>query len=1151
MNIFNPPLPCETSTYITWGQIYGCSKSLALATAIERFAGLTLIITPDIQSAHVLESELRFFCDPSINILVFPDYETLPYDVFSPHEDIISDRLHALHTLLHIKRGVLIASATTCMARLASRSFILNQTLTLSIGTQIDLEDFKQILVRSGYQYVSQVMSHGEFSVRGSIIDLYPMGSLDPYRIDLFHNEIETIRTFNPENQLSCNLVDKIQILPAREFPTDESAIKRFRQNFRTHFEGDPNKCMIYRDVSNYSLPRGIEYYFPLFCKQTGTLFTYLPEKCQLVLIEDIFEIAKDFENDVHSRYEQRRHDLEHPLLHPKQLWISASRLEKSLKKFSTIQLQQYKVERPLHGQYNLGTRALPTLTINSRTNDPAAQLKQFIETSTCKILFLAESLGRREYLLEVLKGFDLHPLVVTDWPEFIRLESTLAITVGPLEEGLLLPECRIAIITENNLFGIRVKQKRWRRRQIRDAEALIRDLAELSEGSPMVHEDHGVGRYRGLKTLNLGGIETEFLTLEYANGDVLYVPVSSLHLVSRYTGASEENAPLHQLGGEAWKNIKRRAVACTHDVAAELLDIYSSRQTKKGYQFPIDHQELNLFGATFIYEETPDQQKAIDDVIADMESPRPMDRVVCGDVGFGKTEIAMRAAYAAASAGKQVAILVPTTLLALQHFQSFRDRFADWPVRIEHISRLVFAKSQEVIKSDLRSGSIDIIIGTHRLLNTDIKFRDLGLVVIDEEQRFGVRQKEVLKKLRAEVDVLTLTATPIPRTLNMSLSGLRDLSIIATPPSHRHAIKTFLCTWDPCTIQEACLRELKRGGQVFFLHNEVRSIEKTAREIQLLLPDTKIRIAHGQMRERDLEHVMLDFYHQRFSLLVCTTIIENGIDIPSANTIIINRADKLGLSQLHQIRGRVGRSRHRAYAYLITPPKTVISEDAAKRLKAIEALEDLGAGFTVATHDLEIRGAGELLGSEQSGQIHEVGFTLYNQLLARAVASLKTGEIPSLDLSPDHGTDVDLGAPALLPEDYVPDVHARLVLYKRIANAGSMDDLDDLKTELIDRFGLLPEYTKSLFQVTRLKLFAKQYDVKRIRAGNKFAHLSFAKSPNIDINKLLSLVQSDPATYKLGGAEKLTVYTEMNSTQERLDTIVGLLSNLQLQQAA
>ena len=1151
MDIFHPPQPDKTHPRITWGQTYGSSKSLALAKSIERFAGMTLIITPDIQSAVTLKSELGFFCDASAEIFLFPDYETLPYDALPPHEDIISDRLLILRSLLDARCRILIVPVATFMGRLAPESFIRNRILDLAKGDQLDPEEFRNILVRAGYQYVPQVMLHGEFAIRGSIIDLYPMGCPQPYRIDLFNDEIDTIRTFNPESQISAHQIDRFQILPAREFPTGESAVRRFRRNYRVQIEGDPNNSVIYREVSNHNLPRGIEYYFPLFFEQTCTFFDYLPGECQLVLFEDSTQIAEEFESEVFSRYEQRKHDPERPPLHPGQLWISAAELENGLQEFNTIRIQQFKLERPRPGEYNFHTRALPALAINSRISHPATELDRFIKTSHCRILFLAESPGRREYLRDVLKGFDISPRIVESWQEFIDAELSLAITVGPLEEGLLLPEDNIAIVTESNLFGARVKQKRKHRRHIRDAEALIRDLSELGQGAPMVHEDHGVGRYRGLKTLSLSGAETEFLVLEYANGDLLYVPVSSLHLVSRYTGASEENAPLHRLGGEAWKNIKRRAVARTRDVAAELLDIYSQREAKKGYQYTVNHQDLNLFGSTFSYEETPDQQKAIDDVIDDMKSQRPMDRIVCGDVGFGKTEVAMRAAFVAALAGKQVAVLVPTTLLAMQHFQSFSDRFADWPVRIEHISRFVSGKKQGATKVSLSDGNIDIVIGTHKLLSADIRFKNLGLIVVDEEQRFGVRQKEILKKMRAEVDVLTLTATPIPRTLNMSLSGLRDLSIIATPPSHRHAIKTFVGTWDTHTIREACLRELKRGGQIFLLHNEVRSIEKTAREIRQLLPDTEVGVAHGQMPEQDLEKVMVDFYHQRFNVLVCTTIIENGIDIPSANTIIVNRADKLGLSQLHQIRGRVGRSSHRAYAYLIAPPKSVMTADAVKRLEAIEALEELGAGFTVATHDLEIRGAGELLGAEQSGQIHEIGFSLYNQLLARTVAALKAGEIPSADLPSDHGTEVDLGVPALLPEDYVPDVHTRLMLYKRIASAKGMDDLHDLKVELIDRFGLLPEYAKNLFSVTQLKLLSERYDVTRIRAGDKSAHLSFAKSNKIDVSKLLALVQENPSMYKLSSAEKLTIYAEMEDVQQRLETIEGLLNGLQLKQAA
>ncbi len=1151
MSIFNPPLPDKNHSHVTWGRTYGCSKGLALAKAVEKFSGLTLIIAPDIQSAHALESELTFFSNNNFQIYLFPDSETLAYDVFSPHEDIISDRILALSALPKTKQSALIISAGTILSKLASKDFILGQTIDLAVGNTIDLEDFKQTLVKAGYQYVSQVMTHGEFAVRGSIIDMFPMGSSKPYRIDLFDDEVETIRTFNPESQVSIDKVNSFQVLPAREFPTDENAIKRFRQNYRIQFEGDPNNSVIYRGVSNNNLPSGIEYYLPLFCEDTSNFFDYIPDNCQLVLIEDIVDVATDFENDVYQRYEQRKYDLERPPLHPKQLWISSDFFEKNLFKFNTIKLQQYELEQLHRDQYNLDAQALPTLTINSRIKDPASELLRFIETSGNKILFLAESPGRREYILDILKGFKIIPTLVDSWPEFLNQNHTLAITIGPLDDGLILQQENIAIITESNLFGARAKQKRRRRRQIRDAESLIKNLSDLSEGSPVVHEDHGVGRFKGLKTLSLSGTDTEFLTLEYADGDILYVPVSSLHLVSRYSGASEENAPLHHLGGEAWKNIKRRAAQRARDVAAELLDIYSRREAQQGFQYKIDPIENNSFCSTFPYEETPDQLKAIDDVAEDMESTRPMDRVICGDVGFGKTEVAMRAAFIAANAGKQVAVLVPTTLLCSQHFQSFNDRFADLPIEVESLSRFIPAKKQKEVLTGIENGNVDIVIGTHKLFNTSIKFKNLGLVIVDEEQRFGVRQKEILKKMRTEVDILTLTATPIPRTLNMSLSGLRDLSIIATPPNQRLAIKTFVGTWNDHMIQEACMREMKRGGQVFFLHNEVKTIEKVAKDIQQLLPDCAIRIAHGQMPEKDLEQVMLDFYHQRFSILVCTTIIENGIDIPTANTIIINRADKLGLSQLHQIRGRVGRSHHRAYAYLIAPPRAAMTADAVKRLEAIESLEDLGVGFTLATHDLEIRGAGELLGAEQSGQIHEVGFTLYNELLARAVEALKAGDIPDLDQPLDNGIEVNLGVPALIPDDYLPDIHGRLVMYKRIASAKTNDDLDDLEIELIDRYGLLPEFAKNLFLVTHLKLLASSFGVSRIEMSHDSARIHFGKSPKIDTTKILELILQQPDTYKLDGSEKLTIYTETENIGERIDTIVNLLNDLQLKQAA
>ncbi len=1146
MNLLSFSPPNKNRSYATWGRTYGCSKGLALANAIKQFKGLTLIVTPNIQTAHILENELAFFGDRSFDVLVFPDTETLPYDVFSPHEDIISERLLVLSTLAEIKHGALIVSVRTMLSRLASKSFVREQTIRLARHHRIDLQAFRKKLANRGYQYVSQVTSHGEFAVRGAIIDLYPMGHELPFRIDLLDDEIESIRTFSPENQVSIRQVHSVQVLPAREFPVDEGAITRFRQNYRIQFSGDPNKSMIYRGVSNGNLPAGIEYYLPLFYEKTDTFINYVPANSQVVLIEDAVEIAEAFENEVFSRYKQRRHDVERPPLPPEQLWMSKDVLIENLAGFNTIQVQKHELEHTGHDRHNLDVHVLPRLAVNTHAEDPASELRRFINNHPCKILFVAESAGRREYLLDVLEGFELHPVAVTGWQAFLERDTSMAIAIAPLDEGLWLQGERIAIVTESNLFGARTRHRY--RRPARDAETLIQNLSELNEDSPVVHEEHGIGRYRGLKMLTLSDMATEFLTIEYAGGDMLYVPVSSLHLVSRYTGAAEEHAPLHRLGGDAWKKIKQRAVKKVRDVAAELLDVYSRREAKQGYQYVVDHHALNSFCIAFPYVETLDQQSAIDEVLADMEKPRPMDRVVCGDVGFGKTEVAMRAAFVATMVGKQVVVLVPTTLLAAQHFQTFRDRFADWPVRIEHLSRFISAKNEKAIRHGLENGGVDVVIGTHKLLRA--KFKNLGLIVVDEEQRFGVRQKETLKKMRAEVDVLTLTATPIPRTLNMSLSGLRNISIIATPPNYRHAIKTFMGSWNNHTIKEACRREIDRGGQVFFLHNEVKTIAGIAENIRQLLPDASINVAHGQMPERELERVMLDFYHQRFSILVCTTIIENGIDIPSANTIIIHRADKLGLAQLHQIRGRVGRSHHRAYAYLIVPPKSAINPDAVKRLEAIESLENLGAGFTLATHDLEIRGGGELLGAEQSGQIREIGFTLYNDLLARAVTALKSGEIPELDPPLEHDIDVSLGVPALLPEDYVPDVHARLVLYKRIAKAETLDDLYALKAELIDRFGTLPEFARNLFLVTQLKIVATGYGVTRIEAGCKDIHMHFVKKPNIDVDRLLSLIENHPKAYKLHGAGKLTVYMETNNGEERLNAIANLLNELSLKQA-
>lgn len=775
----------------------------------------------------------------------------------------------------------------------------------------------------------------------------------------------------------------------------------------------------------------------PLFFEQTQTLFDYLPQETLCIYTEDLEDTALSFENDVNERYEQRRHDVERPLLSPDNIFLNTDQVKQKLNIGPAVLMKRFESEfpDPAH-EVNYTTTAPPKLLIQPRSSKPAEALTHYLENQTARVLFAAESTGRREYLAEVLRGFGISLQPVQGWNEFLHSKAKLTITVAPVSEGLQLQNPDVIIITEDQLFGEKVRQTRRRRTTNRDAEAIIRNLTDLQENSPVVHEEHGIGRYLGLKKLEIGGVEVEFLTLEYAGGDKLYVPVSSLHLISRYSGASPENAPLHKLGSDQWQRIKRKAAAKAHDVAAELLNIYARRAARPGLSFSIDNDEYAAFAATFPFEETPDQEKAIENVVSDMASNQPMDRVVCGDVGFGKTEVAMRAAFVATQNGKQVAVLVPTTLLAQQHYQNFCDRFADWPIRIESLSRFRSVKKQKEILQGLTTGHIDIVIGTHKLLQPDIHFKDLGLIIIDEEHRFGVRHKERLKDLRANLDILTLTATPIPRTLNMSLSGLRDLSIIATPPPHRHTIKTFVNEWNTGLIREAIHREIRRGGQVYVLHNRVETIEKTARQLQQLIPESKVQYAHGKMRERDLEQIMLDFYHQRFNVLVCTTIIESGIDIPTANTIIIDRADKLGLSQLHQLRGRVGRSHHRAYAYLITPAKSAMTADAVKRLEAIESLEELGMGFTLATHDLEIRGAGELLGDEQSGQIQEIGFSLYTELLERAVSALRSGQLPDLENPLAQSTEVDLGIPALLPDDYIPDVHTRLILYKRIANA-------------------------------------------------------------------------------------------------------------------
>jgi transcription-repair coupling factor (superfamily II helicase) len=1145
---FAPPLPAGPQEHLLWGGAAGSLPALAVAAAARTHEGLVLVVAPDVLQAGQLESEIRFFAGGELPLLAFPDWETLPYDVFSPLPELVSQRLSTLQRLRGIRRGVLVVPVGTLMQRLCPPSFLDAHSVLLKVGDRFDLHSARQRLEQAGYQCVSQVVTHGEFAVRGALLDLYPMGHPAPLRVDLLDDDIDSIRTFDPETQRTVDRVTEVRSLPAREFPLDGAAIQRFRSHFRTVFEGDPQRSVIYREVSAGNLPGGVEYYLPLFFEQTATLFDYLPPGTLLVHPDDVGDQATAFWAQIEDRYEQRRHDIERPLLPPRDLYLHPDEIRGRLRSGAAVSLSAARVEgrrKGYTGYANFSPRALPPLGFQPRNAQPAAQLQAFLDGPPGHVLLVAESAGRREVLIGTLRELGVSPQPVAGWRAFLESQAPLAITAAPVERGFWLADPPVALIPESLLLGERVQQERRRRRPGADPALVIRNLTELHVGAPVVHEEHGVGRYLGLQTLEVGGQKTEFLALEYERGDKLYVPVSSLHLISRYTGASPENAPLHRLGSDQWERIRRKAAEQVRDVAAELLDIYARREARQGFAFPKPADDYATFAAAFPFEETPDQQAAIEAVVADLERGRPMDRVVCGDVGFGKTEVAMRAAFVAATAGRQVAVLVPTTLLAQQHHQNFLDRFADWPIRIENLSRFRSARESAAVVKALAEGTVDIVIGTHKLLGEGVRFKNLGLVIIDEEHRFGVRHKERLKALRVEVDVLTLTATPIPRTLNMAMAGLRDLSLIATPPAERHPIKTFVSQWNDVLIREAIQRELKRGGQVYFLHNEVESIEAMARRVAELVPNARVQIAHGQMRERELEQIMRDFYHQRFNVLVCTTIIESGIDVPTANTIVINRADKLGLAQLHQLRGRVGRSHHRAYAYLLTPPPAAMTADAVKRLEAIESLEDLGAGFALATHDLEIRGAGELLGEEQSGQIHEIGFTLYMELLERAVQALKAGRVPDLERPLSHGAEVDLQVPALLPDDYLPDVHARLVQYKRIASAKDADELRELQVEMIDRFGLLPEPTKNLFAVTGLKLKAQPLGIRKIEVGPQGGRLLFDERPNIEAMTVIRLIQARPKELKLDGGDRLRITLKTEDADSRIRYVDALLGEL------
>ncbi|MBT0587264.1 transcription-repair coupling factor [Alteromonas oceanisediminis] len=1155
-SLFNPTLPqrkANGADVFQWGELTGCSAALAIAKAAEKHDGPVLLVTADTPSANRLEKEIAFFSqDKQQKINIFPDWETLPYDTFSPHQDIVSQRLETLDALSSKANAIFIVPINTLIQRLCPVEYLGQYLLLLKTGQQLDVASFRRKLEKAGYLHVNQVMSHSEFSVRGSIIDLYPMGNEHPYRIDLFNDEIDSIRLFDPEDQRSGEKVDAIKLLPAREFPTDKHALARFRSEYLERFDATAGKNALLHQVTSGKgiLPGGIEYYLPLFFEHTATLFDYLNDNTLLLLNGDLVGASEFLWADINHRYEQRRYDPDRPLLPPREIYLSIDEVFAEFKQWPRVALQSGSVEHKA-GRFNFDTRPIGDIAIKPQAKEPAQQLRAAVEAVLArqgKVLFCAETQGRKENLLSILKKAKLAPTPVKSVMEFYQSEHAVGLVVGLVEHSFHFcgKQGELLFITETELLGHKVSQRRRREKQkATDESAVIRNLAELAIGQPVVHIDHGVGRYLGLQTLDAGGVTTEYLTIEYAKGSKLYVPVASLHLISRYSGGDPDHAPLHGLGSDTWSKAKRKAAEKVRDVAAQLLDVYARRAAKPGYAYNIEWEDYQRFADSFPFEETTDQLQAINAVMQDMGSPNAMDRLVCGDVGFGKTEVAMRAAFLAASQGKQVAILVPTTLLAQQHYENFKDRFVDWPFNIEVMSRFVGAKHTKSVLEGLKNGKVDIVVGTHKLIQDDVKYHDLGLVIIDEEHRFGVRQKDKFKSLRADVDILTLTATPIPRTLNMALSGMRDLSIIATPPAKRLSIKTFVQQRHKDVLREAIMREILRGGQVYFLHNEVDTIERTAEEIAEIVPEARIGIGHGQMRERELETVMSDFYHQRFNVLVCTTIIETGIDVPSANTIIMDRADHLGLAQLHQLRGRVGRSHHQAYAYLLTPHPKRMTRDAQKRLEAIANLEDLGAGFQLATHDLEIRGAGELLGDDQSGQIASIGFTLYMDMLDKAVEALKNGKEPSLESVTSQQTEIELRVPALLPEDYVGDVNTRLSLYKKLASCKTKVDIDAFQIELIDRFGLLPDAAKNLVAIAEQKLIAQQIGIVKIETGYQSGSIEFAPDTKIDPGYIIQLVQKQSKQFRFDGPTKLKLVNTPEAAQQRIDMVSSILESM------
>ncbi|MGQ0511069.1 MAG: transcription-repair coupling factor [Betaproteobacteria bacterium] len=1134
-------LPARTR----YGRLAGSGDALALSR-LAKASSPVAVIAASAADAQRLAEEIGWF-DPKLRVFLLPDWETLPYDSFSPHHDLVSERLATLYSIQRGEFDVAIVPASTALVRLCPPGYLAAYTFFLKQGERLDADKLRAQLALAGYSFVTQVVAPGEFCFRGGIVDLFPMGSALPYRLDLDDDLVDSIRTFDVDSQRTLYPVNEVRLLPAREFPLDDAGRAGFRSRFREVFEGDPSRRRLYKDISGGVPSAGVEYYLPLFFDAVSTLFDYLPQDAVLALHHDVSGAIQSFWRDAESRFRLLGGDPDRPLLPPKTIFVPAEEFYLRAKAWPRVDLaagEALDLAEPGVPEDPVVATRLPQVAVDRRAHDPLAALKAFLAGNAPRVLVAADSPGRRETMLAYFAEYGLKPAPCADFAAFLAASESLCITVAPVATGFQVPGEGWCVVTEAELYA-GVARRRGRAKEKSSVEGMLRDLSELRPGDPVVHGQHGIGRYLGLVNIDLGDGANEFLHLEYAGGDKLYVPVAQLSAISRYSGAQPEAAPLHKLGSDQWDKARTRAAKQVRDTAAELLSLYALRAARKGHAFTVKAHDLDAFAEGFGFEETADQQAAIDAVVQDMTSGKPMDRLICGDVGFGKTEVALRAAFVAVADGKQVVILCPTTLLVEQHFQTFTDRFADFPVRIGELSRFRSGKQAAEVVAKLAAGDLDIVIGTHKLLSSGMKFANLGLVIIDEEHRFGVRQKDALKALRAEVDVLTLTATPIPRTLALSLEGLREFSVIATAPQKRLAIKTFVAQAGDGLVREAVLRELRRGGQVYYLHNEVETIEHAHDRLARLLPEARIAVAHGQMRERELERVMRDFTQQRSNLLLCSTIIETGIDIPTANTIVIHRADKFGLAQLHQLRGRVGRSHHQAYAYLLTPPEDALGAQAKKRLEAIQMMEELGAGFYLAMHDLEIRGAGEVLGESQSGEIQEVGFDLYTRMLERAVRALKKGKAIDLDQPLDIGTEINLHAPALLPADYCSDVNERLTLYKRLANCENAEQLERMHEELIDRFGLAPEPAQALLEVHGLRILCKPVGVARLDATHETVQLQFMKDPPIGAGKIVDFV-SRRRDARMSGPEKLRLAVKAPSWQERAKAARVLLLELE-----